>query len=75
MLPPMSRGQLLLVKCVGAYNMAQSMQFIHERPAIVMISEAGEAEMIRRRETISDVIGPELLPDRLKLETPKAAHV
>ena len=68
MLPPMSPGQLLVVKCVGAYNMSQSMQFIHERPPVVMISEAGEAELVRRRETLADVTAAESLPERLALD-------
>jgi hypothetical protein len=34
---------------VGAYTFTQSMQFIHLRPACVLISEGGEVELIRRR--------------------------
>jgi len=42
------------------------MQFIEYRPAIVLISQTGEAELIRQRETLKDIVGRELIPDHLK---------
>lgn len=65
-LPPLDVGDILALHPVGAYNLTQSMQFISYRPAVVMISEKGEAELIRKREVLEDVDGPECLPERLK---------
>ena len=66
-LPPMPVGTPLVVGPVGAYNVTQWMQFIMYRPAIVMIMESGEVELIRRAEKLEDVIGCETIPESLKL--------
>jgi diaminopimelate decarboxylase len=60
--PPVSPGDLLVVRSVGAYNVTQWMQFIVERPAVVMISRKGEASIIRRRETVETLLGQEEVP-------------
>jgi len=70
-LPPLARGDLLLIKNAGAYNMTQWMQFITERPAVVLLSEGGKAELIRERETLEDMTAPERLPARLKGPSPR----
>jgi diaminopimelate decarboxylase len=64
-LPAMSAGDLLSIRPVGAYTFTQSMQFIHLRPACVLISEAGEPELIRRREVLDDLVSAEMVPARL----------
>jgi diaminopimelate decarboxylase len=64
-LPPLSAGDVLSLHPVGAYNVVQSMQFISYRPAVVLISERGKPELIRSRETLEDVEGPERMPARL----------
>ncbi|MBI5068243.1 MAG: alanine racemase [Deltaproteobacteria bacterium] len=64
--PPMAAGDQLVVKGVGAYNVTQWMQFITERPAVVMISRDGEASLIRRRETVETLLGQEELPAWLR---------
>ncbi|MFN3657178.1 MAG: hypothetical protein ACK4UO_07990 [Pseudolabrys sp.] len=64
-LPTLDVGDVLTLHPVGAYNLAQSMQFIDYRPAVVLIAENGTPELIRRRETLDDINGPELLPARL----------
>ena len=66
LLPPLKRGDLLLIKNAGAYNMTQWLQFINPRPAVVMISDKGEVELLRDRETLDDMTRPEHLPERLK---------
>jgi diaminopimelate decarboxylase len=66
-LPPMSAGDILSIRPVGAYAFTQSMQFIHLRPACVLIDERGLVDVIRRREVLDDLIGPELVPARLGL--------
>ncbi len=64
-LPPLRLGDVLSLHPVGAYNLAQSMQFIAYRPAVVLISEGGTPEVIRRQETLDDVQQAESLPARL----------
>ncbi len=61
-LPPLKPGNLLVFRNVGAYNVTQWMQFITYRPPVVMISPEGEHGLIREREDLNDVIGPERLP-------------
>jgi len=60
--PPMAAGDLLVVQNTGAYNVTQWMQFITERPAVVMISRDGEVGLIRRRESVETLLGQEELP-------------
>lgn len=60
MLPRLKRGQKMVFSPVGAYNVTQWMQFIRLRPAVVMIKENGELNVLRRSETLADVEGPEL---------------
>ncbi len=66
MLPPLEVGQRVVFGYVGAYNVTQWMQFSQLRPAVVMIAEDGSVELIRRAESIDDIKGPELLPERYK---------
>lgn len=65
MLPRLDRGTRLILSPVGAYNMTQSMQFIHTRPATVMIRESGEVNLIRRKETFADMEIRESIPEDL----------
>lgn len=67
-LPLLTPGDQLVVHKVGAYNMTQWMQFINYRPAVVLITEKGETELIRRAEKIEDVEGPEVLPPHLSIK-------
>lgn len=55
MLPRLQAGDLLTLHPVGAYNFNHSMQFIYERPAVVMIGESGGPRLVRRRETLVDL--------------------
>ena len=64
-LPPLNVGDVLTLHPVGAYNMSQSMQFIAYRPAAVMIAADGKPELIRAREVLEDVDGPERMPAHL----------
>jgi diaminopimelate decarboxylase len=65
-LPPLEAGDRVVFSPVGAYNVTQWMQFSQLRPAIVLIGEERKPELIRRAETMGDVKGPEILPERLK---------
>jgi diaminopimelate decarboxylase len=60
--PPVSPGDRVVLRNVGAYNVTQWMQFITYRPAVVMVRPDGSHALIRRRETLEDVTGPEELP-------------
>ncbi len=66
MMPPLQRGARLVLSPVGAYNVCQSMQFIESRPAVVLITETGEAVLIREAEDLSDMVRREHLPAHLR---------
>jgi diaminopimelate decarboxylase len=65
-LPPLSAGDLLTLRPVGAYNQAQSMQFISYRPAAVLVTPDGTAELIHEREILDDIQHNEHLPAHLR---------
>ena len=59
-LAPVELGDLVVLLDAGAYGMAQSSNYnTRLRPAEVMV-EGGKARLIRRRETMADLLGPEL---------------
>jgi diaminopimelate decarboxylase len=64
-LPPLQVGDVLTLHPVGAYNLSQSMQFIAYRPAVVMIGIDGKPAVIRCREALEDIEGPERMPAHL----------
>ena len=58
-LPQPRRGDLLAVPATGAYTLAMSSTYnAVPRPAAVLVAE-GEATVIRRRETVDDLLGLE----------------
>ncbi len=58
-LPPLEAGDLVALLDAGAYGMAQSSNYnTRLRPAEVLV-EGARARLIRRRETLADLIGPE----------------
>ncbi len=60
-LPPLEPGDLVAILDAGAYGMAQSSNYnTRLRPAEVLV-EGGKARLIRRRETMADLLGPEML--------------
>jgi diaminopimelate decarboxylase len=60
-LPPLEPGDLIAVLDAGAYGMAQSSNYnTRLRPAEVLV-EGSKSRLIRRRETIADLLVPELL--------------
>ncbi|RMH57667.1 MAG: diaminopimelate decarboxylase [Candidatus Hydrogenedentota bacterium] len=74
-LPPLPVGSPLVLHPVGAYNVTQWMQFIEYRPAIVLVSEDGTVELIRRREALEDVTSCESLPERLRVSADLFANL
>jgi diaminopimelate decarboxylase len=65
-LPPMKKGDNVVVHTVGAYNMTQWMQFIAMRPNIVMIDTDGKPHLIRKKETLEYMNSLEITPEYLK---------
>lgn len=60
-LAPVEPGDLIALLDAGAYGMAQSSNYnTRMRPAEVLI-EGGKARLIRRRETMADLLGPEMV--------------
>jgi diaminopimelate decarboxylase len=59
-LPPLEPGDLIAILDAGAYGMAQSSNYnTRLRPAEVLV-EGAKARLIRRRETMADLLGPEI---------------
>jgi diaminopimelate decarboxylase len=61
-LPPVKPGDLVLLLDAGAYGMSQTSNYnTRPRPAEVLV-DASTTHLIRRRETMRDLLAPELLP-------------
>jgi len=59
-LPPLEPGDLIAILDAGAYGMAQSSNYnTRLRPAEVLV-EGATARLIRRRETMADLLAPEI---------------
>jgi diaminopimelate decarboxylase len=59
-LAPLEPGDLVALLDAGAYGMAQSSNYnTRLRPAEVLV-EGAKARLIRRRETMADLLGPEI---------------
>ena len=65
-LPPLKRGDLVVVSKVGAYNMTQWMQFITMRPKVVLIDKKSEVHIIKDNETREFVESLESVPKHLQ---------
>ncbi|MFN0203680.1 MAG: diaminopimelate decarboxylase [Bacteroidia bacterium] len=65
-LPPLNKGDNVVVHRVGAYNMTQWMQFISLRPKIVLIDTEKNVHLIRESEDLSYLMQLESVPDYLK---------
>jgi len=64
-LPPLNKGDNVVVHRIGAYNMTQWMQFITLRPKVVMIDTNGKTHIIRESESKEYVSELEITPDYL----------
>ena len=63
-LPPVEAGDCLLVFDAGAYGMSMASQYnSHPRPAEVLV-DGGEVRLVRRRETLEDLVRHEVELDR-----------
>jgi diaminopimelate decarboxylase len=54
-------GDLVALLDAGAYGMAQSSNYNTRPRAAEVLVEGGEARLIRRRETMADMLAPEIL--------------
>jgi hypothetical protein len=66
-LPALQKGSRLLVRNVGAYNITQSMQFIYERPATILL-HGGQIDLLRVRETAEHIRSLDRIPAHLSRE-------
>ena len=64
--PPMQKGEHIVLKRVGAYNMTQWMQFITLRPKIILVDTEGSPHIIRENETNETITSLERVPEYLK---------
>ena len=60
-LPPIAPGDLIALLDAGAYGMAQSSNYNTRPRAAEVLVEGSKARVIRRRETIADLLAPEIL--------------
>ena len=58
-LPPLERGDVVAVLRAGAYGMAMSSQYNSRPRAAEVLVESGRARLIRRRETVQDLVARE----------------
>jgi diaminopimelate decarboxylase len=57
LLPPLKRGNILAIKNAGAYSVSFNMNYCtHLKPPIFLITKNGRIAIIRRKETLEDVL-------------------
>jgi diaminopimelate decarboxylase len=59
-LAPLEPGDLVALLDAGAYGMAQSSNYNTRPRAAEVLVEGGKSRLIRRRETIADLLAPEM---------------
>lgn len=65
-LPEVKTGDLLAVFSTGAYNYAMASNYNRiRRPAVVFVKD-GKADLVVARESYSDIVGNDLIPERLR---------
>lgn len=65
-LPPVQEGDILAVLCAGAYTDSISHQYnLRPRPPIVLVNNS-EHYLIKEAERYKDLVGKDIIPDRLK---------
>jgi diaminopimelate decarboxylase len=60
-LAPLEPGDLIAILDAGAYGMAQSSNYNSRLRAAEVLVEGAKARLIRRRETMADLLAPEIL--------------
>jgi len=65
-LPKAQPGDLLAVFCTGAYNYAMASNYNRiRRPAVVFVKD-GQADLAVKRESLDDIVGNDVIPERLR---------
>jgi diaminopimelate decarboxylase len=59
-LPTPRVSDVLKLVSVGAYCQSQSMQFIKYQPPVVVVSAGGAHQLVRRRQTLADLLAQDL---------------
>jgi diaminopimelate decarboxylase len=63
-LPPLAPGDTLAIPAAGAYCLAMASNYnLAYRPAVVFVRD-GAARLVRRRETLDDLLRCEIMPER-----------
>ncbi|MDH5439949.1 MAG: hypothetical protein OEY31_05035 [Candidatus Bathyarchaeota archaeon] len=55
-LPRVDEGDILAILDCGAYSLSSSTQFLHPRPAAILLNARSEVRMVREKETCEDVL-------------------
>jgi diaminopimelate decarboxylase len=63
--PVLEKGDQVVIKRIGAYNMTQWLQFITYRPKVVMIDLKGKAHIIRENENHESMNALDKIPGHL----------
>jgi len=67
-LPEAKTGDILAVFCTGAYNYAMASNYNRiRRPAVVFVKD-GQADLVVKRESLSDLVGNDVIPERMRKE-------
>lgn len=64
--PLLEKGDHVVIKRIGAYNMTQWLQFITYRPKVVLIDSEGKTHIIRENETHESMNALDKIPEHLK---------
>ena len=64
--PLLEKGDRVVIKRIGAYNMTQWMQFITYRPKVVLIDLEGKSHVIRENENHESMNALDKMPQHLK---------
>ena len=62
--PGAEEGAPIVLLDAGAYSIARANQFTRPRNAVYAIRDSGEIEMVRRAETVEDVLSTQIWPER-----------
>jgi diaminopimelate decarboxylase len=65
MFPALKHGDRFIITKTGAYNTTQWLQFIRTRPNVVLIDRYRNVHLIRRAETLEDIVEHEVIPEYL----------
>ena len=72
-MPPIKEGDVLAIFDVGAYSISLSWQFIKLRGGVCLLHDR-EYEIIRRPETVEDVLRLDIIPSRLANNQKKSSR-